>query len=145
MSEPTMLEKAKAIACQAHEGQRDKVGRPYIHHLRRVSEAVTTEEEKAVAWLHDVVEDTAWTILDLEEHFPSGVIDALDAISRREGETYFDYIHRVWTNAVARRVKVADLHDNMDLSRLEGADEEVVREVQGMIKARFAPALRILG
>ncbi len=117
----TSIEDAILLATKAHRTQVDKAGLPYILHPLRVMAAfVRTEEGDArmVAVLHDVVEDTDITLEALAvAGYPANVLQALDAISRRRGESYEDYIERVVRNELARRVKLADLRDNLDLER----------------------------
>jgi (p)ppGpp synthase/HD superfamily hydrolase len=113
------LEDAISLAVEAHRGQRDKAGRPYILHPLRVMMRLETDEERTVAILHDVVEDTPWTLERLRERgYPAEVLAALDALTKREGETYEAFVERLRPNALARRVKLADLEDNMDVRRL---------------------------
>ncbi|WP_163996191.1 HD domain-containing protein [Pyxidicoccus caerfyrddinensis] len=113
------LEAALALAVEAHRGQRDKAGQPYILHPLRVMMRLETDAERTVAMLHDVVEDTPWTLERLREAgYPEDVLRALDALTRRDGETYEAFIERLRPDALARRVKLADLEDNMDVRRL---------------------------
>lgn len=110
--------RALQIARIAHFGQRDKAGADYLTHPVRVAECLVDEEE-IVALLHDVVEDTAYTVADLaREGFSDAVIEAIRAITRGEGEPYEAYIRRLGQNPIARAVKLADLRDNLDLLRL---------------------------
>ncbi len=114
------LEKAIAIAVEAHRGQKDKNGAAYILHPLRVMARVNSEAEKIAAILHDVVEDTDWTLDRLSnEGFSAEVVQAIDCVTKREGESYEDFVRRSAANPVARRVKIADLEDNMDIRRLE--------------------------
>lgn len=116
-----MLNKALEIARKAHAGQVDKGGDTYIFHPVRVALHCRTETEKIVALLHDVVEDTDVTLDDLrKEGFDTEVLDALQCLTRIEGEDYMDFIQRVATNPLATQVKMHDLKDNMDVSRLGG-------------------------
>lgn len=140
---------AIGIAVAAHKNQVDKGGHPYIGHPARVAGRVsfpTINDDTIVAFLHDVVEDTPVTLGDLREIFPDHIVDAIDAITRRknEKETFFDYINRCAENPIARRVKIMDIVDNSDISRVEH-DEEMVKEIKGMIKSRYVKALKILG
>ncbi len=113
------LDLAIAIAVDAHRGQTDKGGAPYILHALRVMEAVSHPQEKIVAVLHDIKEDAGWTLEMLRAAaFPEEIVLAIDAISRRPGETYDSFIERVAQNKVSRAVKLADLADNSDLSRI---------------------------
>jgi hypothetical protein len=113
------LKDAIALATKAHHGQKDKGGADYITHPLRLMSKMTTDEEKMTAVLHDVVEDTSITLDDLRAAgYPQAVIDALDLLTRRKTETYEEFIVRIKPNALARKVKLADLEDNMNLSRL---------------------------
>jgi len=114
-----LLERAIAIAEQQHAGQVDKAGRPYIEHPKRLMRAMSTDAERIVAVLHDVVEDTDLTLDQLaSEGFPVNILAALDSVTRREGETYEAFVARAANNTIGRRVKHADLQDNADLSRI---------------------------
>ncbi len=118
MAYSTDVETAKALAAKAHEGQTDKAGLPYITHPERVASRLNAPEAQVVGWLHDTVEDTALTIGDIRERFGPETAAAVDAISRRDGETWPDYIDRVAANPIARQVKISDLIDNSNLSRI---------------------------
>jgi (p)ppGpp synthase/HD superfamily hydrolase len=118
----TELESAEVIARTAHEGHTDKVGAPYIEHVQRVVAAVTAAggdaRAQAVAWLHDVIEDTAeWTRDSLIEvgGISPEVADAVQALSRSETETYAAYIDRLVfaKNPLVLQVKLADMHDHL--------------------------------
>ncbi|MGK9051184.1 HD domain-containing protein [Neorhizobium petrolearium] len=130
-----LLQKAIAIATTAHEGQSSKTGGPFIDHVRRVAENVSGEDEELVAWLHDVVEKgPGWTLDRLrKEGFPEAVVEAVDAMSKRDGENYFDFVRRSIRNPLARPVKRADLTDNLAQMRRMGGDD-----------SKFAEGLRIL-
>lgn len=127
-----MVYEALLIAVKAHKGQVDKQGVSYISHPMAVADMVTGELERTVAYLHDVVEDTATTLEELAEIFPEEVIEALDAISRRKGEeTYFEYITRVEANPIAKAVKLADLKHNMLPERaVKGIAEGLIKRYQ---------------
>jgi (p)ppGpp synthase/HD superfamily hydrolase len=113
------LEDALALALEAHRGQRDKAGQTYILHPLRVMMRLEGELERLVALLHDVVEDSTYSLERLRElGYPEEVLAALDCLTKREGETYEAFIERVRPHALARRVKLADLEDNMDVRRL---------------------------
>ncbi|MEG1545244.1 MAG: GTP pyrophosphokinase [Tannerellaceae bacterium] len=115
----TLVEKASALATEAHKGQVDKAGRKYIEHPAYVASKVTTNEEKATAWLHDVVEDTEITLSYLrEDGFPDTVVDAVGTLTHLGGLSYDEYIRRIAKNPIARAVKIADLEHNMNLNRL---------------------------
>lgn len=114
------LERAIAIACEAHAGQRDKGGQPYILHPLRVMMAMQTDEERIVAILHDVLEDCPeWGGLRLiDEGVTDDCYTALCVLTKMTGEHYDSYISTIAWNPLARTVKLADLTDNMDTSRL---------------------------
>lgn len=110
-----MLYRAAKIAEEAHRGQKDKTGRPYIEHVRRVADAVETLDEKTVAYLHDVVEKgEGWTLGRLgAAGFGLSVVAAVDALTRRMDESEQDFICRAGSNELALAVKEADLKDNL--------------------------------
>jgi guanosine-3',5'-bis(diphosphate) 3'-pyrophosphohydrolase len=113
------IERAIEIAATAHTGQRDKAGQPYIFHPLRVMFRVDGEHEQMAAVLHDVVEDTAITIEDLaREGFPPEVLRAVTALTKLPGETRLEAAYRAAADPVARKVKLADNAENMDLSRI---------------------------
>ena len=113
------IEHAIEIAANAHAGQRDKAGQPYIFHPLRVMFRVDGEHEQMAAVLHDVVEDTAITIDDLaREGFPPEVLRAVEALTQLPGETRLEAAARAAADPVARKVKLADNAENMDLSRI---------------------------
>lgn len=126
-----MLSKAIALAAEAHDGQTDKSGVAYIFHPVRVASTFSDETLQTIAVLHDVVEDTAVTLVDLDMQFPQGVVNAVDALTRRDGETYPDFILRVSRNPLARKVKIADIRDNLR----PGAEH---------LRARYEAALAVL-
>jgi len=121
-----LLNRAVEIAIKAHEGQLDKQGKAYILHPIAVMESVGDIKTKVVAILHDVIEDTSVTLIGIMPDFPPEIIEAVDAISKRKGETNRDYIARVKANDLATAVKFADLGHNMSLERLFNLDEETV-------------------
>ena len=114
------LERAVAIAATAHEGQRDKADAPYILHPLRVMLRLTSEAERITAVLHDVVEDCeGWSFERLlGEGFSNEIIEALQSVTKCDGESYEDYVARACKNPIGRRVKLSDLHDNCDLTRI---------------------------
>ena len=129
-------ETAKAWAVRLHEGQLDKAGQPYIDHPRRVAERLNAPEARVVGWLHDTVEDTGLTLEEIAAQFGRGTADAVDHVTRRGGESWDDYIERVRINPLAREVKISDLIDNSNLSRLPRV---TLRDVQR--QARYNRAL----
>jgi (p)ppGpp synthase/HD superfamily hydrolase len=113
------LDKAIFIAVKAHHGQKDRQGQPYILHPLRVMMAVRTAEEKTVAALHDVVEDTDLTLEDLKnEGFSDEIVQAVDCLTKRDGEPYEAHVERARHNRLALPIKLADLEDNMDPRRI---------------------------
>lgn len=113
------LGKAIAIAAQAHQDQHDKAGAPYILHPLRMMLRMSSETEMMAAVLHDVVEDTDWTLEQLRQAgFAEEVVQAVECLTHRDHETYDEFVARVRTNVIARKVKLADLEDNMDMRRL---------------------------
>jgi (p)ppGpp synthase/HD superfamily hydrolase len=113
-----LLEEAIVVALEAHRGQKDRAGRPYILHPLRVMCRVQTEAEKMAALLHDAVEDSELTLQELRARgFPEEVVEAVDCLTKREGEPYDELIRRAGSNRIAKRVKLADLEDNMDVRR----------------------------
>ena len=114
------LERAIAIAATAHAGQIDKAGAPYILHPLRVMLRVTTNAERIVAVLHDVVEDCEGWSFDrlLGEGYAPEIIAGLKSVTKVEGEAYEDFVKRAAAHPIGRRVKMADLTDNSDLSRI---------------------------
>ena len=115
----SMLEKAIELAARAHAGQVDKAGEPYILHPLRLMFSVTGENERITAVLHDIVEDTTTTLADLRAlGFPEDVVTAVDALTKRKGETRLEAAARAAENSIARAVKLADVTHNMDLSRI---------------------------
>ncbi len=129
------LTRAIHLATDAHKEQKDKVGKPYIMHVMRVMERCKTEQEKIVAILHDVVEDTTTTLADLQkEGFNEKILAAVDAITQRNGESKTAYISRVKKNHLAMRVKLNDLEDNMDIRRLPKITERDVKRLKKYLK-----------
>ncbi len=130
------LERAIEIAVTAHKGQKEKSGAPYILHPLRVMLSVESEEERIVGVLHDVVEDTPWTFDQLrDEGFSEAILAALDTVTIRENEDYSTFISRSADNVIGRRVKIADLRDNMDLSRIPQPTEKDHKRMEKYTKA----------
>ena len=143
MNETQLLEKAIGIAVEAHRGQKDRYGAPYITHPLRVMQRLEEPTGKILGILHDVVEDTDWALEDLaREGFPQQVLDALDCLTKREGEEYEKFVERSAANSLAKRVKLADLEDNMDLRRFPEVLENDLPRLQKYVKAwRFLKGL----
>lgn len=123
------LERAIALAARAHAGQLDKGGQPYILHPLRVMLRVASDHERMAAVLHDAVEDTDVTLEQLAaEGFPPEVIAAVDALTKRPGETRMQAAQRAAMDDIARQVKLADNAENIDLSRIaEPTDRDFAR------------------
>lgn len=134
---------ARSIAELAHAGDVDKSGRAYIEHPAHVASRVEGDEAKAVAWLHDVIEDhgDSWTLDDLRAAgLSEKVVRGVDAMSRRPGEDYLDFVRRAAADPLARQVKLADVVHNMDLSRLPCVRPRDVARIE----QKYLPALKIL-
>ena len=131
--------KAMIIAYNAHHGQVDKSGVPYIFHPIHVAEQMETEEECIVALLHDTVEDTNITFEVLEKEFSATVIEALKLLTHDESIDYFDYVRKLKNNPIAKKVKLADLYHNSDITRMENPTEK-----DGNRKEKYHEAIMIL-
>lgn len=130
------LERAIELAVNAHAGQTDKAGATYIRHPLRVMRQMETPQERVVAVLHDVIEDTEYTPTMIEDEFGEEIRDAVEALTKRDGESYSDFIERAAANDLARKVKIADIEDNMDLTRLSEVSEKTVERQVKYHKAR---------
>jgi (p)ppGpp synthase/HD superfamily hydrolase len=114
-----LLDLAIKIAEKAHQGQFDKANQPYILHPLTVMAQMDDFESKIVAVLHDAIEDSDLTITELSQQgFPELITEAIAAITKLDGELYDDYLLRVMGNAIALKVKIADVKHNMDISRI---------------------------
>jgi (p)ppGpp synthase/HD superfamily hydrolase len=131
------LEKAIEIAQVAHKGVKDKGGHDYINHPIRVMHAMSNDQEKIVAILHDVVEDSDWTFERLKkEGFEDSVIESLRCVTKySEEEDYQEFIKRAATNKIATKIKMADIEDNLDLSRLGTLTEKDLTRIEKYKKA----------
>ncbi|MDD7793492.1 GTP pyrophosphokinase [Clostridium sp. 'White wine YQ'] len=131
-----MLEKAIIIATKAHMGQVDKAGEVYILHPLRVMLSGKTEHERICGVLHDVIEDSEITLEYLrKEGFSEEILDALDALTRKSNESYDEFTERVIHNKLACHIKLADLNDNMNLSRIKNPTEEDYKRIEKYSKA----------
>jgi len=131
-----LISRAIMIAVEAHEGQVDKAGLPYVTHPFRVMSNVVGDLEKVAAVLHDVVEDTEVSFEDLiAKGIPEEVVEAVNALTRRHGEEYKDFVIRAGDNKIARVVKIADLVDNMNIRRLPEIKERDVVRLNRYVKA----------
>jgi len=114
-----MLEVALSIALESHNGQLDKAGQIYILHPLRLMMKFSNMEERIVAVLHDVVEDSDVTLDDLaSKGFSKKVISAIGCLTKKENETYDNFINRIIVNDLARKVKIEDIKDNLDITRI---------------------------
>jgi (p)ppGpp synthase/HD superfamily hydrolase len=135
------IEQAIKLATEAHAGQIDKCGEPYIFHPLRVMMTVQgTPIYRVVAVLHDVLEDTDCQIRDLEEHFDMMTIEALKAMTHLGNEPYGAYLQRVKENPIALVVKVADIKDNASPSRLYKLDRDTIQR----LTIKYSDALKFL-
>ena len=134
-----LTRKAMKIAYEAHKGQLDRSGVPYIYHPIHLAEQMSTEETCIVALLHDVVEDTEITFADLEKDFPKPIIDALKLLTHDESVDYMDYVRGIKQNPIAIQVKIADLKHNSDETRLDAISEKDRQR-----KEKYTKALQIL-
>ena len=137
------LERAIQIAVEAHAGQTDKAGQPYILHPLRVMQSLKTDEQRIVGVLHDVVEDCEGWDFDLlkAEGFKPRIIKALKSVTKRKRgrEEYDDFVRRAMENKIGRHVKRADLIDNMDIIRINDPSEADFQRL-----ARYRQAIKIL-
>ena len=132
--------KALRLAYEAHAGQFDKSGVPYVFHPLHLAEQMEDEESIIAALLHDVVEDTAYSLADLRAMgFPEKALEAVALLTHDAAEPYLSYVARVKENPVARRVKLADLRHNSDLSRIDRVTARDLKRVE-----KYAAAIRLL-
>ncbi len=131
------LEKAIALAVEAHAGQVDKAGQPYILHPLRVMFRLQDPQQQIAAVLHDIVEDTSVTLETLAQlGFSPAVIAAVDALTKRKGETRIDAARRAAANRIALAVKLADNAENMDLSRIPSPTQKDHARIEEYRKVR---------
>lgn len=133
------LEKAIRIAVNAHYGQKDKGGEPYIFHPLRVMDACCSVDAKIVAILHDVVEDTDVEIDTIRAEFPTQIAEALKLLTHMPDIAYMDYIKKIKENAISREVKMADLKDNSNVSRLTDITDKDIERLK-----KYNAALKLL-
>ena len=136
MSNIPDLAHTMVFAEECHRGQVDRNGVKYILHPMRVMRYMDSETEKIVGVLHDVVEDTPITLQDLKQKgYSEEIVDAIDCLTKREGESYEDFIDRCKQNSIARKVKIADLEDNMDIRRLDVLTEKDMDRLNRYLRA----------
>ena len=132
-----LLDKAALICVTKHAGQRDKMGCAYFQHPMRVAMRCRTDEEKMVALLHDTIEDTDITAeYLLAEGFPQSVVDGILSVTKREGESYEDFVARAKQNPLGRVVKLHDLEDNLNIFRLTALDADMTARYNKYLAAR---------
>ena len=138
-----LTNKAMKIAYDAHHGQLDKNGVPYIFHPYHLAEQMTDEYTTCAALLHDVVEDTDVSLSELEKEFPAEVTEAVKLLTHDDSTDYLDYVRAIKTNPIAKAVKLADLHHNSDLSRfINEEDRNSPKTLQRLEK--YSKAIAIL-
>jgi len=126
-----LIEKSLAIALRAYSGKTDKSGCEYIKHPLRVMAKMDTDEERSVALLHDVIEDSDISAQELYElDIPQHVVDAVVCLTKQPNESYQDLIARVQTNKLATKVKLADIEDNINVLRLATLNDNDLQRVQ---------------
>lgn len=131
-----MTKKALEICYTAHRDQRDKSGLPYVFHPFHVAEQMIDETTTVVALLHDVVEDSEYTLTDLVDiGFSETTVEALELLTHSPHDSYMEYIKKLSINPIARKVKLADLAHNSDLTRLEEVTEKDLLRVEKYKKA----------
>lgn len=135
-----LTKQALKLCFEAHRDQIDKSGIPYVFHPFHLAEQMDTEESTIVALLHDIVEDTDYTLQGLKAlWFPSNVIDALALMTHDPKVPYMEYVKGISANPLATKVKLADLQHNSDLSRLDSVDEKALSRVK-----KYAAAIELL-
>lgn len=131
-----LLDKAAVICTTRHRGQRDKMGCAYFQHPVRVAMRCATDDEKIVALLHDTIEDTDVTPgYLLTEGFPQTIVDAILSVTKRDGESYEDFVARAKENPIGRQVKIHDLEDNLDVLRLDEVSADMADRFTKYLKA----------
>ena len=131
-----LTKKALRLCFDAHREQVDKTGLPYVFHPFHLAEQMKDEATTVCALLHDVVEDTDYTLEDLRAMgFPADVVDALALLTHDPAVPYMDYVGEIAKNPIARKVKMADLRHNSDLSRMDEVDEWAIKRTEKYKKA----------
>ena len=126
--------KAMILAYYAHQNQFDKSGVPYIYHPIHLAEQMDSEEECIVALLHDIVEDTDVSFEDLEHDFSKEFVDAIRLLTHNPEINYWDYVRTIKNNPLAKKVKIADLRHNSDLTRLLNPPEKILNKIQNVYR-----------
>ena len=135
-----LTKKAMCLCFDAHKEQRDKSGLPYVFHPFHLADQMEDENTTIVALLHDLVEDTPYTLTDLEAMgFPQAAVDAIALMTHADGVDYMDYIAKIKGNPIARAVKLADLRHNSDTSRLDTVTQKDMDRVE-----KYHAAIKLL-
>lgn len=135
-----MTKKAMKLCFDAHKEQVDKSGLPYVFHPVHLAEQMEDEDSTVVALLHDVVEDSDYTLQDIRAMgFAENILEAIALMTHEPGVDYFDYVRRIRNHSIARKVKLADLRHNSDLSRLDVVDQKALERVE-----KYRVAMKIL-
>lgn len=135
-----LTKKALMLSFEAHKNQVDKSGMPYVYHPFHLAEQMEAEDEVIVALLHDVVEDTDYTLDEIRVMgFPEQVVKALALMTHDKSIPYMDYVAKIKNNPIAKAVKIADLKHNSDLSRLDVVDEKARKRAE-----KYTCAIKLL-
>ncbi len=144
MKYTALIKLALKICFEAHKDQLDKGGMPYVFHPFHLAEQMDTEAEICTALLHDVVEDTDYTLEDIVAlGFPEEVTDALRLLTHDSAVPYMDYVKEIKQNPIARKVKLADLRHNSDTNRMEMKTEAEVQKAQRRVE-KYRKAMEYL-
>lgn len=133
------INKIMQLVYDLHSGQKDKSGVPYIYHVIHVAEQMNTEDETIVALLHDTLEDTELNPNYIKNNCGEHILKAVKLLTHKKNEPYFDYIMKIKDNPLARKVKIADLKHNMDLTRIANPSDNDFKRVE-----KYKKALEIL-
>lgn len=137
----SLTKAALKLSFEAHKDAVDKSGAPYVYHPFHLAESMTDEYTTVVALLHDVIEDTDYTLGDLRAMgFPEAVLEALALMTHDPAVPYMDYVREIAKNPIARAVKIADLRHNSDLTRLDAVTERDLERIE-----KYKAALALLG
>jgi (p)ppGpp synthase/HD superfamily hydrolase len=137
MNGTEMIAAAKLIAKLAHKGQKDKAGMDYFTHPEAVAAMLETPEEKTVGYLHDTVEDTDVTVEEIRAVFGEEIADAVALMTHTDGVPYMDYVKEIGKNPLARKVKLADLTHNMDISRIPNPTQRDYDRIEKKYKPAY--------
>ena len=131
-----IIEKSLEIALKAYLGQKDKAGETYILHPLRIMAKMQTDEERSAALLHDVIEDSDYSAEDLlSEGIPTNVVEAVELLSKQDGDSYEEFVDRVLANPLAAKIKKADIEDNINILRLNSVTDKDLKRIAKYHKA----------